>query len=206
MISNVWQINWKCNCKLPRCLVSKGGWRHVFWHKVVLSINKTDFINNLLISKKYLFTYLLELFLSRKCKWLCTIADENNCLWFNLLSLEGAAPAVLLVRCHHWSLEAPLMPYRAVVDLSKDCLWLSIISGSGFGEILFDISPRSWKMKKVRKMPFKNVFFNPPPGPWHCGAGCRRACQGRSNRLQRVRGCRDARRAPFSSGSTWSGC
>ena len=104
MISNVWQINCKCNCKLPRCLVSKGGWHlvrwhRVFWHKLVLSIDKTDFIKNLdcvtalmslcakpidqmSISKKYLFTYLLELFLSRKCKWLCTIADENNCFWY----------------------------------------------------------------------------------------------------------------------------
>merc|ERR1719414_1281573 len=36
--------------------------------------------------------------------------------------------------------------YKAVVDLSKDWLWLSIMSGSGFGEILFEISPSSWSM------------------------------------------------------------
>ena len=35
--------------------------------------------------------------------------------------------------------------YKAVVDLSKDWLWLSIMSGSGFGEILFEISPSSCK-------------------------------------------------------------
>merc|ERR1719150_3526981 len=36
--------------------------------------------------------------------------------------------------------------YKAVVDLSKDWLWLSIMSGSGFGEILFEISPSSWSI------------------------------------------------------------
>ena len=42
-------------------------------------------------------------------------------------------------------LDLVLPYYKAVVDLSKDWLWLSIMSGSGFGEILFEISPSSCK-------------------------------------------------------------
>ena len=42
-------------------------------------------------------------------------------------------------------LDLVLPYYKAVVDLSKDWLWLSIMSGSGFGEILLEISPSSWK-------------------------------------------------------------
>ena len=42
-------------------------------------------------------------------------------------------------------LDLVLPYYNAVVDLSKDWLWLSIMSGSGFGEILFEISPSSCK-------------------------------------------------------------
>ena len=44
-------------------------------------------------------------------------------------------------------LDLVLPYYKAVVDLSKDWLWLSIMSGSGFGEILFEISPSSCKKK-----------------------------------------------------------
>merc|ERR1719210_1522633 len=43
-------------------------------------------------------------------------------------------------------LDLVLPYYKAVVDLSKDWLRLSIMSGSGFGEILFEISPSSWSM------------------------------------------------------------
>ena len=43
------------------------------------------------------------------------------------------------------ALDLVLPYYKAVVDLSKDWLWLSIMSGSGFGEILFEISPSSCK-------------------------------------------------------------